>query len=292
MKTILGIAALMSAITPATGFAQTIDPATTPNQLEGSANGSDREPHRYVRDETKICFERPTKSNAPCVMPAGTLQLETDVGNWTVSSDAGVRTDTVQYLNPTLKYGIGGYTDVEANVAPYVDVRTRDGSGVSHQRGVGDLSLRLKHRFSNPNATVRYAIIGIVKAPTAKIGIGNGQWEGGVSFPVVVKLKDDWALTFSPEADVLADQAHPGRRHAQLVTTAVIQKPITERLMAFAELWTAQNYDPDGHVHQYSADVAVAYMITPKIQVDVGGNFGLNRETPNAQIIAGLGTRF
>jgi hypothetical protein len=73
---------------------------------------------------------------------------------------------------------------------------------------------------------------------------------------------------------------------------AVLQKPVTSRLTAFGELWTSQNYDPSGHIRQYSADVAVAYMLTPKVQIDLGGNFGLNHQTPNAQIIAGLGTRF
>lgn len=295
MKKAATMAAVLLALAPTVATAQASALTATTAQADSigaQSNGGDTAPSGVKKDTTKLCFERPTKSNAPCVLPKGSLQLETDIGNWTVSSDAGVRTDTIQYVNPTLKYGIGDYTDIEANIAPYVDVRTRDDTGVSHLRGVGDLTLRLKHRLTNPNRTVRYAIVGIVKVPTARLGIGNGQWEGGVTAPVVVKLQKDWALTFSPEADLLADNDHPARRHVQFVLGTVLQKPVTSKITAFAELWTAQNYDPSGHVHQYSADVAVAYMLSPKIQIDLGGNFGLNHQTPNAQVIAGLGTRF
>jgi hypothetical protein len=295
MYKMIFMSVLLLALTPAVATAQTgTSPKAMPQEDIKDAPSDGGAPVSYVArgDTTKLCFERPTKSSAPCVLPKGRFQLESDVGNWTVSSYAGVRTDTIEYVNPTLKYGLGDYTDIEANIAPYVDVRTRDDMGVSHLRGVGDLTLRLKHRLTNPNRTVRYAIVGIVKIPTARLGIGNRQLEGGVTAPVVVKLQQGFALTFSPEADLVADNDHPGRRHLQMVMAAVLQKPVTSRLTAFGELWTSQNYDPSGHIHQYSADVAVAYMLTPKVQIDLGGNFGLNHQTPNAQIIAGLGTRF
>ncbi len=295
MNQAAAMSAMLLALASTAATAQASAPAAATAQADSNGalfDGGNTAPSGAKKDTTKLCFERPTKSNAPCVLPKGSLQLETDIGNWTVSSDAGVRTDAIQYVNPTLKYGIGDYTDIEANIAPYVDVRTRDDTGVSHLRGVGDLSLRLKHRLTNPNRTVRYAVVGIVKVPTATLGIGNRQWEGGITAPVVVKLQKGWALTFSPEADLLADTDHPAQRHVQFVLGTVLQKPVTSKIVAFAELWTAQNYDPAGHIHQYSADVAVAYMLSPKIQIDLGGNLGLNRQTPRAQIIAGLGTRF
>ncbi|WP_010165087.1 transporter [Sphingomonas sp. PAMC 26617] len=286
---------MLLALAPAVATAQAgTSPKAMPQEdmKDASSDGSAPVSHVALRDTTKLCFERPTKSSAPCVLPKGCIQLESDIGNWTVNSYAGARIDTIEYVNPTLKYGLGDYTDIEANIAPYVEVRSRDDTGVSHLRGVGDLTLRLKHRLTNPNRTVRYAVVGIVKVPTARLGIGNRQLEGGVTAPVVVKLHQGFALTVSPEADLLTNNDHPGRRHLQIVMAAVLQKPVTSRLTAFGELWTSQNYDPSGHIHQYSADVAVAYMLTPKFQIDLGGNIGLNHQTPNAQIIAGFGTRF
>ena len=53
-----------------------------------------------------ICTDRPGKGNNACTVPAGTLQLETDLINWTRDDQGGVRTDTILYTNPTLKLGL------------------------------------------------------------------------------------------------------------------------------------------------------------------------------------------
>jgi len=42
----------------------------------------------------------------------------------------------------------------------------------------------------------------------------------------------------------------------------------------------------------YTADAAVAYLLTDSIQLDAGANFGLNRNAPNLQIYTGISQRF
>lgn len=238
-----------------------------------------------------LCTDRPTKSNAVCTVPAGMIQIESDLPNWTRNTDAGTRTDVLLYANPYVKLGLGPDTDVEANIAPYVDIRTHTGSTVDHARGVGDLYIRLKQRFTDPSRPLQVGIIPFVKAPVAKRGIGNREWEGGVALPVQYSLSGGWTLTTGPELDVLADGDGSGK-HVQLVATANVAKALSPKLTAYAELWTAQNYDPAGTSRQYSADLAVAYLLTPTVQLDLGGNFGLNRTTPDAQITFGVSTRF
>ena len=238
-----------------------------------------------------LCTDRPTKATAACTVPAGSFQMETDLPSFTRLDDGGTRTDTILYANPTLKLGLGPNTDIQANIAPYVDIRTRTGGIVSNIQGVGDLFVRLKQRLTDPAAKVQIAVVPYVKVPIAKRGIGNRDWEGGVVVPVVFSLPQSFTLTFGPELDVLADGAGSGK-HVQLVGVVNIGKSLSSRLAATAELWTAQNYDPAGTVHQYSADGALTYLFTPTLQFDVGANFGLNSATPGIQIIFGLATRF
>lgn len=242
-------------------------------------------------EPSPICTDRPTKATSVCTVPAGSFQLETDLPNWTWLEDGGTRTDTILYANPTLKLGLGSNTDIQANIAPYVDVRTRTGGTVDHVRGVGDLFIRLKQRLTDPASKVQVGLVPYIKAPIAKRGIGNREWEGGVVAPVQFSLPQSFTLTFAPEFDVLADGDGSGK-HVQLVGVVNVGKPLSSKITAYAELWTAQNYDPAGTVRQYSADLALAYLATPTLQFDIGGNFGLNRTTPDAQIYFGVATRF
>ncbi|KTF68783.1 MULTISPECIES: transporter [unclassified Sphingomonas] len=238
-----------------------------------------------------LCTDRPTKSNFACTVPQGMVQLETDLGNWTRTDASDTRVDTILYTNPTLKYGLTGSTDIEASIAPYETIRTRTPTGTQTLRGVGDLTLRLKQRLTDPAGQVQIALLPFVKIPTAKTGIGNGQTEGGVIVPVNIALPKGFTLTFGPEGDVLADSDGHGH-HAQLVGTANLGKAVTSKFTLIGEFWVARNFDPAAYVTQTSADIAATYLLRPTLQLDLGANFGLNQATPDAQVYLGVSTRF
>ena len=238
-----------------------------------------------------ICTDRPTKANVVCTVPQGNVQIEADTINWTRFSSGGVATDTILYTIPTIKYGLGTTTDIEVNVAPYETVHVHGGGTSDTLGGVGDLYVRLKQQLTAPGAKTQIALIPYVKAPTARFGIGNKRWEGGVILPVIFTLPSGFTLNFGPEVDILADGDRHGH-HANLVGIVNLSHAVGKKGTVYAEFWNSQNLDPAGHVHQYSADVAYAYLISPRLQIDLGGNFGLNRFTPQTQVYAGVSTRF
>lgn len=241
--------------------------------------------------EPALCTDRPTKANAVCTVPTGKFQLETDAVNWTRNRDGGTRTDVIAYTNPYVKLGLGPDTDIEANVAPYVEVRNRTAGVTDTIGGVGDLTLRLKQRLTDPSGKLQVGIVPFVKIPTAKRGIGNRRVEGGLAVPVQLSMPDGFTLTFGPETDLLLDGDGSGR-HVQAVGIVNLGRSITPKLTLYGEFFTAQNFDPAGTVRQYSLDAAAAYLVSPKWQLDVGGNFGLNRTTPDMQLYVGVSTRF
>ena len=237
-----------------------------------------------------LCTDRPTRANATCTVPEGYWQVEADAYNTTRNSSGGVDTEFNVFVSPTVKYGLGPRTDIELTFSPYVESRV-EGPGFSDRlSGVSDVLLRLKHRIYEGETTT-VALIPFVKLPTARRGIGNRELEGGVALPVAVTLPNSFTLTFGPEIDVLADADGSGR-HVQVVNLINIGRPLNDRLTIYGELWTATNFDPSGHVTQASADIAAAYLVTPTVQVDAGANFGLNSETPDAQVYVGLSARF
>ena len=108
-----------------------------------------------------------------CTIPAGSLQLETDLPSFTRLGDGGKQIDTVLYANSTLKLGLGANTDIQSNIALYVDIRTRSGGIVGDVKGVGDLFIRLKQRLTDSAAKVQIAVVSYVKVPIAKRGMDN-----------------------------------------------------------------------------------------------------------------------
>ena len=60
----------------------------------------------------------------------------------------------------------------------------------------------------------------------------------------------------------------------------------------YGELWGDWNFDPAGVIRQYSADAAIAYGVTPYLQLDAGANFGLNRYTPGSRPYVGVSQKF
>lgn len=239
-----------------------------------------------------LCTDRPGKATAACTVPQGMVQFESDFVNWTRDDDAGTRTDTILYTSPMVKYGLTGSTDIEAAITPFETVRTRDPSGtVERASGIGDVYLRVKQRLTPADAKAQFALIPYVKLPTAKSSIGNGKVEAGLVGTGVFTLPAEFSLTITPEVDALANEDLDGH-HVQIAGALNLSKSLTSKLTASAELWGADDRDPAGHKHQYSADLALAYQPSDTLQFDGGANIGLNRTTPDLQVYAGVSTRF
>lgn len=242
---------------------------------------------------SSICTDRPTKSNYACTVDAGHFQYEADIFNGSFLRLDGITTDTWLIVNPTLKYGLSPTVDVEAAFSPLAIARTHDSAGNGQTlTGVSDLYLRLKYEFLNSDGgNIQATILPYIKAPTARIGIGNGAVEGGVLLPVNYKLTDLITLTTVPEIDVYKDAIGNGRHvnTAQLINVGV---SLPHGFTLYGELWGDWNFDPAGTLRQFSADAALAYGVTPYLQLDVGLNFGLNKYTPGAQAYVGLSQKF
>lgn len=236
--------------------------------------------------DAPICTDRPTKANAVCTVPAGQWQIESAAVDWLRLDQGDSETETLLLGASLLKVGLSSRSDLQLGFTPFVRVTTNG----DHRSGVGDVTFRYKHRLSATNAPVQVAIIPFVKLPTAKTGIGNKMAEGGVALPVSFALGAA-TLTIGPEADWLVDADGHGR-HLGTVQLVNLAAAVAPRLTLAGEFWSSWNFDPDGTVWQSSADVAVAYAATANVQLDVGANIGLSRNTPDVQLYAGVSKRF
>lgn len=238
--------------------------------------------------------DRPTRSNGPLTVDAGRFQYETDLVSYTHSNVGGVSTRTFAALDPTLKVGLTSQVDLELQFNGYTSTRVLDpgtGSTLSQADGAGDFVIRTKiNLFGNDSGAVALALIPYVKLPTAAATLGNNQIEGGVIAPLSIKLPAGFVLTLMPEVDVLRN-ANDSGKHTNFVGVLDLGYAVTDHLTVFAEVYGAAG--TDAHTPPaYTADAAVAYLLTQTIQLDAGVNVGLNKDTPNLQLYSGISQRF
>lgn len=83
-----------------------------------------------------------------------------------------------------------------------------------------------------------------------------------------------------------------GGHHAAMVQVVGVGVQVAPRLTLGADLWGQWNWDPAGTTSQATADGSIAYLVNDNLQLDGGANFGLNKQTPDVELYAGVSTRF
>lgn len=242
-------------------------------------------------DEPPICADRPGKANPTCTVPAGMVQIETGLADWTHESSDGVTTDAVSIGATAFKYGLSERWNVELDIAPYNWQRVRGGGLSQSDSGFGDIFIRSKYRLTSGDG-VQVAMNPAVKIPTANHEIGNGKGEAGVAFPIDYSIpKTQLGITLGPEIDWIADSDGHGH-HVAMAQVIGLGLQASDKLNLSAELWGQWDWDPTGTTRQTTADLAAAYLVNKDLQLDAGANFGLNHETPDLELYTGVAMRF
>lgn len=238
-----------------------------------------------------ICTDRPAKANAVCTVPPGRIQIETSLIGWSLTDANGNRSEALTIGSSAAKIGLSERSDLQIGFTPLAQLTTSSTGSRYRVSGFGDILVRYKHRLTSNHAPVQAAVIPFVKLPTARRGLGNGQLEGGVAFPISFSLARPATLTLGPELGLLKDSDGRGH-HLALVNLVNLSLPIASRWTAAAELWTNLNFDPADTARQASADAALAYAVSDDLQFDIGANVGLTADTPDLELYAGLSFRF
>ncbi|HZC38391.1 MAG TPA: transporter [Sphingomicrobium sp.] len=243
-------------------------------------------------DEQPICADRPGRATSACTVPAGHWQIETGLADWTLQKSGGERDTSLVLGETTLKYGLTGDSDIELDVTPWQRA-TSSGPGFRDSAsGIGDINVIYKHELTNSDGALQVTLYPYVKIPTARRSLSNGKWEGGLLIPIGYSIgKSPFSIGLTPELDWVADADGHGH-HAAMVQVASLGWQVSPKLNLSAEIWGQWDWDPAGTTRQASADGSVAYLLSNSVQLDAGANFGLNRQTPDVELYAGISKRF
>ena len=241
-----------------------------------------------------LSTDRPPRSNSPNTVDAGHFQVESDLANFTYNDTAGTKTRTFEAVDPAYKLGVTNWADLEIEFNGLQSISTGNNLVPTvHDQGFGDVFFRAKVNFiGNDSGNLAIAAIPYIKVPSNRLVISNGAAEGGVIVPISYKLPSDFVLLLDPEFDVLKNALNNGH-HANFTNLINLSHPVPgiKDLTASAELYAsvpAEEASPD----IITADFALAYLVTPRVQLDLGTIIGINRAAPGIQLFTGISVKF
>jgi len=239
-----------------------------------------------------LCPDRPGLGTPACTMDPGHVQFELGLGDWTLTRQGGDREDDLATGDLLVRYGLNSSLEMQLGWTAYTHVRARSGNVVARDGGTGDVTIALRQNLHNPDGSgFSIAIMPYASLPTGSDGIGAGDWGAGVLVPVSYALPHGFALALTAEADAAVDADGHGRHFAYNAVFGV-SAALTAKVGATAELSVGRDEDPGGHSTQALAGLSLGWTPGDNVQLDVGANFGLNEQTPDAEIYSGVSVRF
>ncbi len=244
-----------------------------------------------VADLRAFNTDRPPKANSPYTVDAGHFQYETDLLVFGYGDSNGTGTKDWTVADPTLKLGLTNTIDAEVQITPYQSNAATTSGVTQRVSGWGDTYFRLKFNvLGDDHGPVAAALLPYVKIPTAQGGLGNGKVEGGLILPISIAAPAGFNLIVMPEIDDLKNGADNGY-HAAFDFLVNVSHPLNKRWTFYTEVFTTQSRQKTDKPI-YTLDEALTFTITSNLQLDFGGNFGLNGAPPQLQPYVGLSQRF
>ncbi|HEX5261893.1 MAG TPA: transporter [Phenylobacterium sp.] len=239
-------------------------------------------------DLRPFCADRPGKATPPCILDQGHLQVETALADAVFLHAPGQHEDVTAYGATELRAGLTSRLEVEAAWTPVIVDHVR---GAGTTTGSGDATFGLRYSLTDPAKDgPQVSLQPYVNAPTATHGLGQGGWTGGFRTPVSMPLPAGFSLGFTPQIDIFRNDAGKGA-HAAESATVSISRGFGDTTLG-AELW-GENDGAPGHVtKQATFDLFAAQVFAKNTQLDGGVNFGLNHDSPTAEVYIGVSHRF
>ena len=237
--------------------------------------------------------DRPSKTDSPYTVDAGVFQIESDVWNWTLDYQAGVRTRTWIAGNTNFKLGLTNWMDLQVFPQLYVNTRTSGpvfGNPVDHD-GFGDTTVRLKiNLLGNDGGKLAVGFVSSIKIPTNTGETGNDVWEPGFGLPVNYSLPCGFTFFGQTRIDVV-DQTRRSKMRVQWQNPFGFLRTIVGNLSGYVEFYNAMS---TGHDQQWvgTLDTGLIYQVTPNFSIDVNSFFGLTHNAPDYNVFSGFGYRF
>lgn len=249
-----------------------------------------RAPDNLLRD---LATDRPDKTESPYTLDAGHFMHETDVVNYTINQDEGLRDETLLIIAPNLKLGLTNNIDLQVMYQVYQYQRQRVITSRESNKvvGSGDLIVRLKKNlWGNDEGDSAAAVMPYITFPVGEREPGSDRYlEGGLIAPFAISLGQYWGLGLMTQIDLLREHGTDSKYHAQWVNSASLSRSISGPLSGYLEVFLATSRL---NAPIITIDSGLTVTITRNLQLDVGMNVGLTAEADDLNPFFGISQRF
>ena len=241
----------------------------------------------------ELCPDRPDKTDSPYTLDAGHFQLEMDFANFTSDKKDGVTTRAWNIAPFNLRAGLLHDVELQFLFDSYEDVRTEDhvaGTTIA-QSGIGDLTARLKiNLWGDDGGTTAFGLLPFVKFPTSTDELDNHVVEGGIGFPLALKLPGDFDLGFETVVACLRDGSD-ANYHADFINSITCDHSIVGKLSGYVEFFGELSME--NHSSWVgTVDIGLEFLVSENVQLDCGCNFGVTPAADDFNPFAGITLRF
>ena len=150
---------------------------------------------------------------------------------------------------------------------------------------------RLKINFwGNDGGPTAFGMMPFVKLPANQDNLGNASVEGGVIFPLAVKLPAGIDMGLMTEFDFAQDGAR-SRLHPEFVNTITFARDLVGKLGGYVEFFSSVSTE-SGRDWVGTVDLGLTYGVTDNLQLDAGINIGVTRSADDFNPFIGVTWRF
>ena len=237
--------------------------------------------------------DRPDKTESPYTVDAGRFQLEMDFANYTHDKSDGTTTKAWNVAPVNFKIGLLNNVDFQFVFDNYLHVRTdnRVAGTVTTQSGVGDFTTRLKiNLWGDDGGQTAFALLPYLKFPTSTDQLGNNAVEGGIIFPLAVKLPGDFDLGLETAVSCLRDESGVNY-HEDFINSITLDHAIIGKLSGYLEFFS--DIGTEHHAGWVGTiDAGLEFLVAKNVQLDCDCNFGITRAADDYNPFAGITVRF
>lgn len=226
-------------------------------------------------------YDRPGHGFTPVVLGAGDITIEQGLPDWSRSRQDGI-TSSQYSADSLLRIGIGGPLELQLGSSPWNWLRQSGAGSDDRSQGRGDTILGLKLALPSPNPALSWGLRGSVEFTDGAKAFRSArrQYLLGAQFNLQASERNSLGLYLQNVRSGGADST----------TVAVSDNyTLSNTLMLYVE--TARLRTP-GQGNGTFAGAGLAWMITPRAQLDAGFDRRLDGAAPDWQTNLGVAIYF